>query len=341
MIAILGVLITAHELGHLWGAKIAGIRVHEFAVGMGPAIWSRVKGETRYTLRALPIGGYCALAETAEADPGDKRAFPNRPLWARALVLFSGSFMNFALGLLLAVIFFSQQQFQLSTTIAGLSEGFPHAELQAGDKILSINGAPVYLNRNITMLLDRNPPGPHDITVLRDGQRVVIRDLPMVRRPYMTDGVVQNRYGIHFGLQEATFGGNLRDAFFNCIDLVRLVRMGLGDLIFGRASIDDVASPIALTGEVNNILQSETLTARDRSFSILMMVMFFTVNLAVINLMPIPGLDGGRLLFLLIEFIFRRPVPPRYEGWIHGGGMVLLFGFMAFVLSNDIMKLFR
>jgi len=341
MILILGVLITVHELGHLWGAKIAKIRVHEFAVGMGPALWSRKKGETQYTLRALPIGGYCALAETQEADPGDERAFPNRPLWARALVLFSGSLMNFVLGLVLAVIFFSQQQYSLSTTVAGLSEGFPHAELQAGDRILSINGSPVYLNRNITMLLDRNPRGPHDIVVRRDDRRVAIQGLDLVRRPYVTDGVTVNRYGIHFAWQETTFSGNMRDAFYNCIDLVRLVRMGLGDLIGGRASLDDVASPIALGGEVNNILQSETLTPRDRSFSILMMVMLFSVNLAVINLMPVPGLDGGRLIFLLLELIFRRPVPPRYENWIHGGGMVLLFGFMAFGFYNDIMKLVR
>jgi regulator of sigma E protease len=341
MILILGVLITVHELGHLWAAKATGIRVHEFAVGMGPAIWSRRKGETKYTLRALPIGGYCALAETAEADPNDKNAFPNRPLWARALVLFSGSFLNFMLGLLLAVLVFSQQQYTLSTTIASVAGGFPHTELQAGDQILSINGSPIYLNRNITMFLDRNPTGPHDITVRRDGQKVVIRNLPMVRRPHETAEGIRNLYGINFAWQETTFGSNIKDAFLSCLDLVRLIPMSLADLIVGRASIDDVASPIALTGEVNNILQSEILTPRDRSFSIIMMLMLFTVNLAVINLLPIPGLDGGRLTFLLVELVFRRPVPARYENWIHAGGMVLLFGFMAFVFYNDITKFFR
>lgn len=341
-ILLFGVLILVHEFGHFICAKLSGVQVNEFSLFMGPAIFKKQKGETLYALRCIPIGGYCAM-EGEDGESDNPRAFGNAKLWKRLIILVAGSFMNFVAGFLITVIFVSVAFRAIpGTTFGQFDEGCPYESadaFQMGDRLYSIDGERVYISGDITMLLDRNSTKVYDIVVIRDGEKVRIEDLKLERSDY--DG--KQRYGFSFPAFKKTVGGVLSYSWAQCRDFARLVRLGLQDLITGKESIDEMSGPVGIVSVVTQAGKSSESVAQG-VLTVLYFFAFIAVNLAVMNLLPIPALDGGRVVCLLltavVEKIIRRKLNPKYEAYLHGAGMVILLLFMAFVTFKDIFKLF-
>jgi regulator of sigma E protease len=333
-IIIFGVLIAVHELGHFVAAKSVGVRVNEFAIGMGPAIFKRQKGETLYSLRALPIGGYCAMEGEDELSE-DSRAFTSAKVWKRFIILVAGSSMNFLTGFLIILVIFisaagyyttTVEKFDSSTDVALLSG------LQSGDRIISIDGEHVFVNADIYTLLSRAAGDTVEITLERGGEKMTLRS-----------GLgYDDIESLGFGIEKAGFFTNIKYAWLNSCDFVRLVRLSLMDLLRGAVGFKDLSGPIGIVDVMTEVGESAE-TASAAIGNILFLGAFIAVNLAVMNMLPIPALDGGRVFFLIIttiiEKIRNKKVNPKYEGYIHAAGLVFFFGLMAIVAFNDILKI--
>ena len=344
LIVILGVLITVHELGHFATAKLTGVKVNEFAIGMGPKIFKRQKGETLYSLRAFPIGGFCAMEGEDDNSLPDPRAFGNRPLWARFLVLVAGSGMNFIIGFLIFVIAVSSMTYIGEPNITSFAPEFAfegEAGFQAGDRITAINGHPIYVFDDVGIFLALGEGNLYDFTLLRDGRTVNLENLPL-QKEMMTneDGTQSKRFGFDFGdYSEKAVGTVLREAWLQSIDMVRLVKVSIGELIAGRAGFDQLQGPVGMGAIVDDIVQAPNVPIGLRMSALLQLAALLAVNLAVMNLLPLPALDGGRILFLLIELIRRKKMNPKVEGYVHAAGFVLVIGLMVFIFYNDIARL--
>lgn len=341
VIAILmfGVLIAIHEFGHFITAKACGVRVDEFAIGMGPAILKKQKGETLYALRILPLGGFCAMGEDEESD--DPRAFVNQGFWKKFVILCAGSFMNFLLGVVLIVIMYSPAQGFIDPAIGGFIDGCPYQgedAFQVGDRFYSIDGHRIYLNSDVSMFLERGD-GVYDVVIVRDGQKIEYKSMELTRSVETEQGM---KYGFTWSVSEATFGAKLNYTWNTAKEFSRLVWLGLGDLIHGAVGVDDMAGPVGIVDMMNQVGESAE-TAADAAYGILYFSAFIAINLAIMNMLPIPALDGGRVFLmivtLIIETVTRRKLDPKYEAYIHAGGMVLLLILMAFIMYNDISRL--
>lgn len=339
-----GVLIGIHEFGHFIAAKSLSVKVNEFSIGMGPAIFKRQKGETLYALRILPIGGYCAM-EGEDEETDDPRCFSRQRGWKKIIILAAGSFMNFLLGLVLVLVIFSQAAGFNAPVISGFTENNPYEgenALQVGDEIYSVDGHRIYFTGNFSLYLSRNSSQVYDIVVIRDGERVELNDFAM--KPYeQADG--STAYGLSFSVVEANLGNTLKYSWYTTIDFVRQVWLALSDLVGGLVGLDDMAGVVGIVDMINDV-GSET--AQNEGVGIALMdigylVAFIAVNLAVMNMLPIPALDGGRVLFVLlnglIHLITRKRIPARYEGYVHTAGFVLLLGLMVVVMYNDISRI--
>jgi len=341
-ILLFGVLVFVHELGHFITAKLSGVQVNEFSLFMGPALIKKQKGETLYALRCIPIGGYCAM-EGEDGDSDNPRAFGNAKLWKRLIILVAGSFMNFVAGVLIAVLFVSIRFDVLpGTTFGTFAEGCPYeseSAFQVGDTIYSIDGERVYIGGDISMLLARSSTQVYDVVVIRDGKKVELKDLELKTRDYNGE----ERYGFTFPVREKTVGSVLAYSWNQCRDFARLVRLGLQDLITGKAGLNEMSGPVGIVSVVTQA-GKESATVGIGVLNVLYFFSFIAINLAVMNLLPIPALDGGRvvclLLTALVEKIIRRKLNPKYEAYLHGAGMVILLLFMAFITFKDIFKLF-
>ncbi len=340
-ILLFGLLILVHEFGHFITAKLFGVQVNEFSLFMCPAIWNRSTGETTHSLRCIPVGGYCAM-EGEDGDSENPRAFSNAKVWKRLIILVAGSFMNFLAGfLILLVLFGVTAEGFTNTKLTDIVPGRPFEDyLQPGDELVAINGEHVYVGADITMLLDRDIDGKQNITVRRNGEKLVLRDVP-ISRDYSDNGEL--RYGFTIGVDKKTVGSLLSYSWNECRDFARLVRMGLQDLFTGKAGIKDMSGPVGIVSEVSKeSAKAETVGIGVQSVFILFA--FIAVNLAVMNLLPIPALDGGRVVCLLVtaaaEKLLRRKINPKYEGYLHAGFMVLLLAFMAFITFKDIFQIF-
>ena len=247
-ILIFSVLIFVHELGHFLLAKAFGVRVNEFALFMGPALWKKEIGETTYAIRCIPIGGYCAM-EGEDEQSSDPRSFTAAAAWKRALILVAGAAFNFLTGLVLLVALYSAVAGFSTPKIVDFYEDCPlQAEdgLQVGDEIYSIDGERVYIYSDISMLLPRNTTGVYDLVVRRDGQLVELKDFAMTQQPYEENGQTVYRYGLYFGVEEKTLGTVLKNSWYTAVDFVRIVRMGLQDLVSGWVSIDEMTGPVGI-----------------------------------------------------------------------------------------------
>lgn len=343
-ILLFGFLILVHEFGHFITAKLSGVQVNEFALFMGPAIWKKQKGETLYALRCIPIGGYCAM-EGEDGDSENPRAFSQAKVWKRFIILAAGSFMNFLAGflmMLLIVSFTGAFPVIPGKQIDSIEEGRPFAsQLQAGDEFYRINGERVYTRDNIAFLLDRDADGIHDITVIRDGKKLHLENVEMKRD--FVDANGNELYGFATQIREKTLGSTLSYTWSCTVDFVRMVRLGLQDLFTGRESVKEASGPVGIVNAVVDMgMQSETVGIG--LVNVLYLFAFIAVNLAVMNILPIPALDGGRIVCLLItaavEKIIGRKLDPKYEGYLHGIFMILLLALIALISFKDVLQLF-
>lgn len=340
-ILMFGVLIAVHELGHFTAAKLCGVRVNEFAIGMGPAIFKKQKGETLYALRILPIGGYCAM-EGEDGDSEDEHAFTRQSAWKRLIILVAGSFMNFVTGLILIMLLYIGAVSFVSPTIDSFMEGCPYESesgLQAGDRFYSINGERVYLVSDISSFLSKGD-GTYDIVVIRDGSKVKLSDFEIVPREY--EGYDTLKYGLNFATEKADFGTKLKYCWSSAMEFSRWVRLGLSELVSGGVSMKDMAGPVGIVDMMNDVGQ-QAETTRAGIDNMLYLSAFIAINLAIMNLLPIPALDGGRVFFLIvtaiIESITRKKLDPKYENYINNAGMILLLMLMVVIMFNDVWRI--
>ncbi len=342
-IIVFGILIAVHELGHFISAKLLGVKVNEFAIGMGPAIWKRQGRVTKYSLRALPIGGFCAL-EGEDEDSTDESSFMVQPLWKKIIILVAGSFMNFLVGFIIVAVLFLKTDAFIDTTLHELADPNVTTEIKAGDRILKIDGERIYLYSDITTFLSRGNGETYDIVVERDGERLKLEDVPLSPHEFEYNGVTKYGYGLLFEVSEATFGNRIEHAWYNSIQFVRLVRLGLTDLISGAVGVKELSGPVGIVSIISDVGENSA-SASDAAENIAYLCAFIAINLAVMNMLPIPALDGGRIFLLIIttiiEKVIRRRVNPKITAYIHATGFALLIGLMVFVMFNDIIKIIR
>ena len=342
-ILIFSFLIFIHELGHFITAKLFDVKVNEFSIFMGPRILHWGKGETEYSLRLLPIGGYCAM-EGEDGSSDDPRSFTSKAPWKRAIILAAGAFMNFLTGLVILIVIYATAGGFRTMEITGFVDGCPlEGTLQIGDVIEKIDGDNVYIFSDFSMLTERAGEGPMDLTVRRDGKTVELQQVDMVKREYEIDGETRKIYGITFGAtEEKTPLTLLKNSWYTAVDFARMVKMGLVDLLTGAVGVKDLSGPVGIVDAVQETGSSAASTL-DGILNVLYFGAFIAVNLAVMNMLPIPALDGGHIFSLLviwvIESISKKKVDPKYEAYIHAAGLVLLMGLMVFVTFNDIVKL--
>lgn len=435
LIAI-GVLIFAfivfiHEFGHFITAKKCGVQVNEFALGMGPKLFQFVKGETTYTLRLLPIGGYCSM-EGEDTESESERAFINKPVWQRMIIVLAGAFNNIVLGLIMMMIIMGQQPVFSSTTVSDFAQAAftSKSGLQVGDKLLDIGGYSISSSRDIAFAiamlevktvdgddfsvykedcgytlvrqysslkkedytdkeleeitsvfnegidrlnvcttkeeadqitsetkseidrlsgiiyepedsehLDERRRFRTDVTVLRNGEKLVVENVdfftylsdegePAVAMDFMVEPIEKNVLTL------------ITESFKSTVSVVKMIYKSLFGLITGTYGMNDMAGPVGAASVVTQAAQAGLESSfADAVNNILFMMMIITVNLGIVNLLPLPALDGGRFFFMLIELVRRKPVPAKYEGLVHGIGFVLLMLFIVVITFNDIFRL--
>lgn len=338
---IFGILVLVHELGHFIAAKRSGIKVNEFAMGMGPVLFKRQKGETLYSLRLFPIGGFCAMEGDDEVSE-DARSFGQAPLLKRMLVIVAGSAMNLLLGLIilgmLSTGMFSTRQKLLGTTkVLGFYEGAVTSQwLQAGDKIKKINNHTVRTDNDMMYEFSRDRDGIMDILVERqtaDGKTEnVLLESVAFKMEELPEGI--SMITIDFIIQgvKPTFWGVIGNSFNWTASIIKQVWGSFADLLTGRYGVNQLSGPVGVTAAIGE-------AAKSGWDNLLLLTAFITVNLGVFNLLPLPALDGGRFIFLAIEAVRRKPINPRYEGLVHGIGFALLIALMVFVTFNDVAKM--
>lgn len=442
-VVLFGIMIFVHELGHFLAAKACGVRVNEFAIGMGPKLLSFGKKETKYSLRLLPLGGFCAMEGEDEASD-DPKAFGNKKVWQRIVIVVSGVVMNFIFGylmLLIAMGFFmplSGDQVLFGTTViaghveepspayrSGLREGdtvltvngtavadeagfravleadedgavsmtvlrtengteqteeLPEVSfdrrfadgawqtvidvelsgttvkafqsgvgpshesgLRAGDRVESINGRPVIASNDIMILLQSDEDGVMPMRVRRtvDGTEQTV-ELPAVTFDFRTvNGVRQLIYDFQILGEEQTFWNTFSFAASSEVSLVTTTWGSLGDILTGRYGLNEISGPVGTMEIVGDMVSdAASSVSRESIYNLFFIIALISVNLGVMNLLPIPALDGGRLLFLVIEGIIRRPIPKKFEGMVHLIGFALLLLLMVVITFSDLVKLF-
>ena len=365
---VFSAVIAIHEFGHFMVAKLCGVQVNEFSIGMGPVLCKRVRKGTQYSIRALPVGGFVALEgeESPESKQAEERSNPSAadggsspdrgalgiaetspeeekpagiplneaPVWQRALIMLAGAGMNFVLGFVVLVILIAAQNEPItSKTIYAIQDGALCGQtgLQAGDKILAVNGRRCFVANDILYELVRTQSYSADFTVLRNGQKV---HLPRVQFDTWQDEKGETHMSIGFSVYglEKTPGNVLREAGNSVLYYGRIVFTSLVDLVRGRESINNLSGPV---GIVTAIGQAASYGWQD----LLEMLALITVNLGILNLLPFPALDGGKVVFLVIEGVTGHAVPEKLQSVLTLATFGLLFGLMLFATYNDILRL--
>ena len=346
-ILLFSLLIFVHELGHFVAAKLSGVQVNEFAMFMGPALVKWGKGETQYSIRCIPLGGYCAM-EGENEDSDNPRSFQKAAWWKRLIILVAGSAMNFIVGVIIvAVVLFSQANYP-TTEIANVEEWSTLAVengLQVGDVILELDGKKIRIYEDFSLNTMMLPDGNYDIKVLRDGEEILLEDVPMVHQKVQDEtGNTQMLYGIAFSVAQTTPDSVPGRILPTAVNYVRSVIVSLKMIFTGQAGLRDMAGPV----QIVQIMTESAAVAKTAGGAVVNMLYiggFIAINLAVMNLLPIPALDGGRVIGLVlttaIEKITRRKIDPKYESYIHGAGMVLLLALMAIIMFKDIFTIFK
>lgn len=346
-ILLFSVLIFVHELGHFVAAKLSGVQVNEFSMFMGPALWKKQVGETLYAIRMIPIGGYCAM-EGEDGGSDNPRSFDKAAWWKRLIILAAGAAMNFIVGVALMVVVYLPVQdvvvpvidsFEWYSTLDG-SRG-----LQVGDRILEVDGEKIYVQSDFSLILQLNESKHHDLVVERNGKKVELDNFLMEKHEVTDEnGAKRKMYGLTFRVEELDFLGKVDYAWNQAKDTVRIVRLSLQMLLSGKAGLSDMSGPVGIVSIMSDVAQ-ESPTWVDALLNMLYFGAFIAINLAVMNLLPVPALDGGRivgvLVTTLVEAVTHKKINPKYEGYLHGAGMILLLALMAIIMLKDILFLFK
>ncbi len=340
---IFGFLVAIHEVGHFLAARLCGVRVNEFSIGMGPCLWHRETDETQYSIRLLPIGGFCAL-EGQDEDSGDRRSFNRKSFWKKFVILSAGSFMNLLAGMIIIAMLFAGASSFYVDQISGFSEGFPlegESGLMVGDVFYKVDGWRTYLRGDAAMLLSFNDGQGVDIEVIRNGKKIVLEDLSLYRGTY--DGQ-PGRFGLLIGEMQipTSFLTKLRFIGYQTLDFIQQMWFSLVQLARGTMGVQELSGPVGIVSiitEVGTASESAASAARDIAY----FAALIAINLAVMNMLPIPALDGGRIFFLLVDaaalLLFRRKVPEKWQAAVNAACFMLLMGMMALVTLHDVTKL--
>ena len=378
---VFSAVIAIHEFGHFMVAKLCGVQVNEFSIGMGPVLCKRVRKGTQYSIRALPVGGFVALegeespeskqaeenlsvvsddsspsrgakadagkpdlpplsGEVAEPTGSDGEFSPSgiplneAPVWQRALIMLAGAGMNFVLGfVVMAILITAQSEPITSKVLYQVEENALCGQtgLQAGDKILAVNGRRCFVANDILYELMRTEDYTADFTVLRDGKKV---ELPGVQFDTWQDDKGETHMNLGFtvyGIKKTPLNV-LKEAGNSVLYYGRIIFASLSDLLRGRESINDLSGPV---GIVTAIGQAASYGWQD----LLELLALITVNVGIFNLLPFPALDGGKVVFLLIEGVTGHAVPEKIQSGLIVAAFALLFGLMIFATYNDILRL--
>ena len=342
-ILIFGVLIATHEFGHFAAAKLSDVKVNEFSIGMGPAVFKKQKGETLYSIRLLPVGGFCAMeGEDEDEESADPRSFHKADRLHQFAILVSGAAMNFVTGLLLISLLYAGSAGFIRPTFLNYIEGYGLEDcgLLPGDIFVELDGHRIYTYGDLSVYLGR-ADGTIDYVVERNGEKIRVDDVHMpLQERVDEEGNTTMLRGFYVGQEivPATFFTRIQYTWYTAVNFVRTVWMSLGDLIGGVYGLRDLSGPVGIVDTMSQIgEQSES--AGDALSDLTYLAAFIAINLAVMNLMPLPALDGGRIFFLLLNAVLPRKIPAKYEGYVHMAGMALLMALMVVVTLSDVGKL--
>lgn len=342
LLAILffGFIIMFHELGHFLFAKLFNVQVNEFSLGMGPAIFKKKKGETQYSVRLLPIGGFVSM-EGEDEESENERAFCNVKAWKRFIVIAAGGVVNLIMGVIVVAVMLATSGDLIGTPqINFFHENAATADqgLQEKDVIRKINGKTVFSEYDISFLMARDKDGVFDFVVERNGEKVNVDGVRFDTKQN-PDGTLTIIYDFVIVGVKANVWNVIKGAALESVSIARIVWISLFDLLTGQYGLSDLSGPIGTVSIIADTAQNAV--AKTDYTPLFMMLALIAINIGLFNLLPLPALDGGRLFFLLIEMIFRKPVPRKYEGWIHAIGLGLLLLLMVVISFSDIVKLIK
>lgn len=337
-ILIFSAIILFHELGHFLLAKKNGIRVNEFSLGLGPTLFGVTRGETKYSIKLLPFGGACMM-EGEDGESEDERSFQKKSVWARISVVVAGPIFNFIMAFVFAFILILCIGFD-KPVISKVAEGRPAQEagMEAGDTIISMNGKRIHFYREVSLYTFFHPGKSIDIVYERDGERREATVTPVYDE---ADG----RYLIGFYGSKAREKGNVLESLkYSVYELKYWITTTIDSLrmlITGNVSVNEMQGPVGIFKTIGDTYEESKSDGAYLVFlNMLNIAILLSANLGVMNLLPIPALDGGRLIFLFIEAIRRKRISPEKEGVVHFVGFMLLMALMVFVMFNDVRKLF-
>ncbi len=337
-----GMIVFFHELGHFTFAKLFKVKINEFAMGMGPTLFKFTKGETKYAVRLFPIGGFVSM-EGEDESSDNERAFCNKPAWQRFIIVAAGGIVNLILGVLIVAIMLCQSELIGLPEIHSFEENAVSSQygLQAGDEIKQINGKRVFSEYDLGFLMARDKDGIIDFVVERNGETINLDSVKFQTVTKEMNGKETLTIVYDFIIRgvEPSFKTVIPNAVAESVSIGRVVWVSLVDLVTGQFGLSDLSGPI---GTVSYIADAAQTATQETDYTMLLMMMaLITINIGMFNLLPLPALDGGRLFFVLIEMVFRKPVPKKYEGWVHAVGLALLMLLMVVISFSDIMNLIR
>ena len=333
-IFVFGLVIFIHEFGHFATAKKCGVKVNEFSIGMGPLLFSWEKGETQYSIRLLPIGGYCAM-EGEDEESDEEGSFSKAPVWKRILITVAGAVMNLILGFLILGILTATGGSIASRTVAKFYDGASTEAtgLQVGDKIIEVNGSHVFIAEDIFYEMMFVEDGKADMVVIRDGEKIELKGVTFKTQKDEENGlnVIELDFAV-YGI-EKTVGTVIKYSFLQAVSTTRMIIKSVIQLITGTVPANSISGPVGIVSVIGD-------AAGNGIRPLLNILSYISIDLGVMNLLPIPALDGGRLLVLFVEAVTRKRLSQKWEIAINMAGFALLIGLMIFATYNDLARLF-
>ncbi len=324
-------LIIAHEFGHFTAAKICGVKVNEFSVGFGPKLFSFRRGETEYMFKPVLLGGYCAL-EGENEESENPRAFSNQPPLKRFFILFMGAANNLILGLIVVAVMLSPGNGFVTTTVGGFAENATSniSGLNENDEIIEVNGRHILTSMDLGYTFTNVENGKANIKVKRNGKTVELNSVTFRTEKVEGYNILMRDFTLK-GTKK-TFLSFIGQTVKISVSYCKIVLWSLVDMICGRFNITDVTGPVGITAVMGEAVKMGVM-------DFLPLLALLTINLGVMNLLPLPALDGGRLLFVLIELLVGKPVPPKYENAVHTAGFAILFALLILIMGKDIWQI--